>query len=132
MSHYIAGGLMILLLCAAALLGMEAFGVYHSAAMVEAALLDGQLQLAADGGLSPRVEQMVRRRIAAEGGDVSRLQVTGSQPRTPYGELVSLQVVYAYPFALNGLLPRGENGGWQRRGTFRVERTATTMSGWRP
>lgn len=121
MSHYIAGGLMILLLCAATLLGLEAYGVYDAARMVDAALLDGQLKLATDGGVSPEVERLIRRRIEADGGDPGRVQVSGTQPHQPYGELVTVQVVYQHPFRLPG-----------EAGTFRVVRSATTMSGWQP
>lgn len=129
MSQYIAGGLMILLLAAAALLGTEIFGIYQAASMVEAALLDGQSKLAADGGVTVAVESVVKRRIASAGGDERRLLVSGSRPRTAYGELVTLQVVYEHDFALNRLLPGA--GGWEA-GTFRVVRQATTASGWMP
>ncbi|HYG56718.1 MAG TPA: hypothetical protein VD902_01430 [Symbiobacteriaceae bacterium] len=129
MSQYIAGGLMILLLCAVALLGAEAYGITRAAQMVEAALLDSQAKLAADGGVTDTVEHLVKRRIADEGGDVRRLSVTGSHPRTPYGKLVTLQVTYEHDFALNTLLPGGS--GWEH-GAFRVVRRATTVSGWQP
>ena len=127
MSHYIAGGLMILLLCATAVLGIEIYGIYHAAQMVEAALLDGQSKLAADGGLSPAVDRMVRQRVEAEGGDPARLQIKGSRPRTPYGETVTLRVTYRHPFTL----PMLGSLSWEK-GTFRIERMATTMSGWQP
>lgn len=127
MSEYIAGGLMILLLVATALLGLEAYDIYHAAHMVEAALLDGQIKLAADGGVSPAVARLVRERIAAEGGDLQRLRVTGSAPRTPYGEPVTLRVEYKHPFAL----PLLGSTSWQAGG-YRVERRATIMSGFQP
>lgn len=129
MSQYIAGGLMILLLCATALLGMEAYGVYDAARMVDAALLDGQLQLAADGGVSPAVERLIRRRIEADGGDPERVSISGSPPHRPFGELVAVQVVYEHDYWLNALVPGGS--GW-RSGIFRVVRSASTMSGWEP
>lgn len=129
MSHYIAGGLMLLLLCAAALLGIEAFGIYDAVRMVDSALLDGQLKLAADGGVSAAVERQVRRRIEAEGGDLSRLKVSGTRPGAPYGEIVTLQVAYEHGYALNMLVPGGS--GW-RTGIFRIQRTSTLMSGWQP
>lgn len=127
MSHYIAGGLMILLLGAAALLGIEIYGIYHAAHMVEAALLDGQTRLAADGGVSPTVERIVRQRIAAEGGDPAKLQVKGSRPRTPYGETITLRLTYQHRFGL----PLLGSLSW-RKGTFQIARAATTMSGWQP
>ncbi len=129
MSQYIAGGLMILLLCAAALLGIEAYGIYDAVRMVDAALLDGQLKLAADGGVSPAVERQVRRRIEAEGGDLSHLQISGTRPEAPYGEMVTLEVDYEHRYALNMLVPGGS--GW-RAGTFHIHRSATMMSGWQP
>lgn len=129
MSHYIAGGLMLLLLCAASVLGIEAYGIYDAVRMVDTALLDGQLQLAADGGVSPAVERQVRRRIEAERGDTARLHIDGSRPGTPYGETVTLEVTYDHRFALNMLVPGGS--GW-REGTFHIRRAATMMSGWQP
>lgn len=125
MSQYIAGGLMLLLLCAMALLGVEVYGVYHAAHMVEAALLDGQIKLAADGGVTPVVERMVRQRIESEGGNLGRLAIEGSRPGTPYGEPVTLRVTYRHPFSL----PLTDRLSW-RRGEYTVVRTATTMSGW--
>jgi hypothetical protein len=128
-SHYIAGGLMILLLIGVAVLGLEAFGVYDAARMVDAALLDGQLALATDGGVSPTVRELVRERIVAEGGNPSRLTVEGSWPHTAYGEIVTLQVVYAYPYTLHAPLLGGTTLGG---GIFRVRRTARTLSGYQP
>lgn len=127
MSKYIAGGLMILLLCATTLLGLEVFGIYQAAHMVEAALLDGQIKLATDGGLSAAVAGAVRQRIAAEGGDTSRLEIKGSMPRTPYGKPVTLTIAYKHSFAL----PVLGTLSWEKGG-FRVIRTATIMSGWQP
>jgi len=120
LSSYLAGGLMILLLCAAALLGIEAYGIYDAARMVDAALLDGQARLAADGGVSPAVARQVRARVAADGGDPRRVQVSGSRPGQPYGAEVTVHMVYEHPYWLTT----------RRHGVFRIERTATTLSGW--
>lgn len=120
---------MLILLVAATVLGLEAYGVYDAARMVEAALLDGQARLAADGGVSPAVERQVRARVAADGGDPRHVQVAGSPAGQVYGTEVSLHVVYDHPYALTMLVPGGS--GWHR-GVFRIERTATTLSGWRP
>ena len=125
MANYIAGGLMILLLLMAGLFGVETYGIYHAAQMVEAALLDAQPALARDGGVTPAVRDLVRQRVMAEGGDSARLMVSGSPAGSAAGRLVMLQVVYLHPYALP-VWP-----GW-RLGTFRVERQATTLSGWRP
>ncbi len=128
MSHYIAGGLMLLLLFGAVLLGVEAVGVYNAARMVDAALLDGQRKLAVDGGISPTVFRLVRDRITSEGGVPERLQVVGSRPGTPFGDLIQLQVSYQHRYVLAGLLPGLEDG----EGIYVVVRTAHTISGWAP
>lgn len=125
MAHYIAGGLMILLLLVAGLFGVETYGVYHAAQMVEAALLDAQPVLARDGGVTPAVRDLVRRRVATEGGDPARLSVSGTPGGTAAGTLVTLVVVYRHDYAFP-LWP-----GW-RHGTFRVERQSTTLSGLDP
>lgn len=129
MSDYIAGGLMLLLLLGVTVLGMEAFGVYNAARMVDAALLDGQQALSVDGGVSAQVEELVRERVAAEGGNPSRLTVSGSRPHTPDGEMVTLQVVYDVPYVLHAPLLDGTPLG---KGVFRIQRTARTLSGWAP
>lgn len=129
MSHYIAGGLMILLLCTATLLGLQVYQIYDAGRMVEAALQGAQLKLAADGGLSPQVERLVRERIRAEGGNPRHLSVGGSRPHTPYGELITLHVRYQQEYTLTGLLP-GSAGA--EHGLFEIQRTATTVSGWEP
>lgn len=116
---------MLLLLVSAALLGMEAFSIYDSVRTVDAALLDAQLRLSADGGLSPAVERLVRRRVIQDGGDPSRLRLTGTPPGQPYGSQVELTLTYERPYSLP--IP----GGW-RTGIFRVQRTAVMLSGWRP
>jgi hypothetical protein len=125
MSHYIAGGLMLLLLFLAGLFGLEVYGVYHAAHMVEAALLDAQPKLAADGGVSGTVSALVRRRVGAEGGDLSALTVSGSPARTPAGAVITLVVRYRHRYSFP-VWP-----GW-RQGVFEVERQATTVSGWAP
>ncbi|HWI63699.1 MAG TPA: hypothetical protein VNT75_17835 [Symbiobacteriaceae bacterium] len=127
MSQYIAGGLMLLLLIGTAVLGLEVYGIYQAAHMVEAALLDGQPKLAADGGVTPTVERLVRQRVAAEGGNPDRLEIKGSRPHTAYGELVTLRITYRYPFAL----PLLGSSAWEK-GVYTVARTATTVSGWQP
>lgn len=129
MASYLAGGLMVILLVAAAILGLEAYEIYDTARMVEAALLDGQARLAADGGVSPAVERQVRARVTTDGGDPRRVQVSGSRAGQAYGTEVALHVAYDHPYALTTLVPGGS--GW-RQGVFRVERSATTLSGWRP
>ena len=118
---------MLLLLIGTAMLGLEVYGIYQAAHMVEAALLDGQPKLAADGGVSPTVERLVRQRVAAEGGDLGRLEIRGSRPHTAYGELVTLRITYRYPFALPLL-----GGTLWEKGIYTVARSATTASGWQP
>jgi hypothetical protein len=127
-SHYIAGGLMLLLLVGAVLLGIEAVGVYNAARMVDAALLDGQRKLAVDGGVSTTVVRLVRERIEAEGGVSERLKVIGSRPGTPFGDLIRLQVTYDHAYTFTGLFPHLG----QREGNYTVVRTAATISGWQP
>jgi hypothetical protein len=129
MSTYVAGGLMIMLLLGVTLLGIQVYQVYDAARMVEAALLDAQLKLAADGGVSPQVERLVRQRVRAEGGDPGRLTVTGSAVHTPYGELVTLHVRYSQAYTFTALMP-GSGGG--EHGLFAIQRSATAMSGWEP
>jgi len=121
-SHYVAGGLMLLLLFGAVLLGIEAVGVYNAARMVDAALLDGQRKFAVDGGVSPTVVRLVRQRIATEGGSIERLAVNGSRAGTPFGNLIRMQVTYEHPYTFAGIL----------QGTYTVSRTVTTISGWQP
>lgn len=121
MSHYIAGGLMLLLLFGAVLLGIEAVGIYNAARMVDAALLDGQRKLAVDGGVSPTVVRLVRARIEAEGGMSERLKVMGSRPGTPLGDVIRLQVTYEHDYGFAVM-----------QGTYTVVRTAATVSGWQP
>lgn len=129
MSHHVAGGLMILLLLGVTLLGIQVYQVYDAARIVEAALLDAQLKLAADGGVSPQVERLVRQRVRSEGGDSRRVTVTGSPAHTAYGELVTLHVQYSQAYTLTALMP---GSGGQEHGLFAIERSSTTLSGWEP
>jgi hypothetical protein len=126
-SSYLSGGVMLLLLLSFGLIGLQAYDLFDAARAVDAALLDAQGRLAADGGLTPEVERLARERIAAEGRDPARLQIEGSPPHLPYPELVRLALVYEHPYALTLLLPLQSE-----RGIFRVERRATVVSGWRP
>jgi hypothetical protein len=120
---------MILLLLGTALTGIELYQIFNAGRMVDAALLDAQLKLAADGGVSPQVERLVRHRIAADGGKPGRVTVSGTRAHTPFGELVELHVLYQQPYSLTGLLP-GSAGA--EHGLLEIARTATTMSGWQP
>lgn len=129
MSHYLAGGLMLLLLSAAALLGLEAYGLYDSVRMVDTALLEAHPLLVRDGGLSPGVERAIRRRLQSEGGRPDRIELHGSRPGTPWGMEVRLDVTYHRPYALTMLVPGGD--GW-RTGTFRIRRSLTALSRWQP
>ncbi len=129
MSQYIAGGLMMVLLVAITMLGLEAYAVYDAARMVDAALLESQLQLAADGGVSPAVIRAARRRVEAEGGDPARLRITGTRPGTPFGEPVTMEIVYEHPYRLP-VLGAGSDG--REAGSFRIRRRAVIMSGWEP
>lgn len=129
MSNYLAGGLMLLLLSAAALLGLEAYSLYDSVRMVDTALLEAHPLLMRDGGLSPAVERTLRRRLQSEGGVAERLEISGSRPGTRSGSEVQLTVTYHRPYALTMLVPGGE--GW-RSGIFRIRRSVTTLSRWQP
>lgn len=128
MHNYIAGVLAMLALCSVALLGLEAYRIYDADRMVQAALLDGQSHLAADGGVSPRVVRVVRQRIQNDGGDPSHLRVTGSPMGTAQGREVTLTVAYDLPFSLSGLLGRHES----QPGIFHIRHSAVTLSGYEP
>lgn len=127
MSNYLAGGLMLLLLISFSLLGVEAFTLYDTVRSVDAALLDAQVKMAVDGGVTPAVIQMARERLEAEGKDPERLQVEGTLPHARYGEPVRMRLVYEHPYHLALLMP-----SLRMSGTFRIERRAATVSGWQP
>jgi len=124
--NYIAGVLVLVALCGVAVFGLEAYRIYDADRMVQAALLDGQSRLAADGGVSPGVQRLVRRRIEADGGDVTRVRISGSPQGTASGREVTLTVAYDLPFTLAALLP-GREG---RDGVFHIRHSATTLSGY--
>lgn len=114
MSHYLAALFGTLLLLTAALGAWEGVRALDARRAVEAALLEGQAWLAADGGLSPRVHARVQRRLQEQGLDPARATVTGSPAGTPAGEPVWLKITYRHRFALPaaGLLA-GDRGGWR-------------------
>lgn len=127
MSNYLSGGLMLLLIASFSLLGLQAFDIFDAARAVDAALLDAQVKLALDGGVTPEVLRLARERIAAEGKDPDRLHIEGTAPHAPFGEMVRIKLTYRHPYMLGTLMPSHLDSG-----TFHIERRAVAVSGWLP
>jgi hypothetical protein len=126
MSHYLAATLSLLLLAGLALLGLEGFSALNRLQSVEVALAEAGPRLALDGGLSPAAQELIERRIEADGGELGQLQVEGSAPGAPRGREVTVRLTYRQPFGL----PLPFLGGERRE--VKISRSLTVLSGWAP
>lgn len=127
MSNYIAGTIAVLLIGVFLLLGLEVYSLLSAHHAVSAAAWAAEPALHEDGGLSPRVRQVVAANLAAAQLDPDRMQLTGTSPGAAPGELVYLEVRYPQPYRLlqPGRGPLLRN----REGTALIRRRITTTSG---
>lgn len=127
MDHFLAMGLAVILIIGSLAAGLQAYDIYSAVVSVRSALTVAELQLSTDGGVSDRVMYLVSRRLQADKRDLGRVQVGGTPPGTPWGGEVTLTVVYEHPYLLTRVLPELRWVGYS--GTFRVEKSLTTVSG---
>ncbi len=127
MDQFISMALAALLLMGTFTAGLQAFDIYSAVVSVRAALTAAELQLATDGGVSPQVTFLVARRMADDRRPLEQVQVSGTPPGVPWGGQVTLTVTYDHPYVLTRLLPELK---WiSYRGTFRIQKSLTTISG---
>ena len=127
MDKLIAMALSVIVLMGGLTSGMQAYDIYSAAVSVRSALTAAELQLATDGGVSDRVGYLVAQRMADDKRDLNLVSVTGTPPGVPWGGQVTLTVTYDHPYMLTRMMP---NFRWiSYRGTFRVQKSITTISG---
>lgn len=127
MDQFISMTLAVILLISTFTVGLQAYDIYSAVVTVRSALTAAELELASDGGVSNDVAYIVARRMADDRRDLSRVQVTGTSPGVAWGGQVTLTVTYDHPYMLSRLLPDFQWVGYE--GTFRIQKSLTTISG---